>query len=387
MSGQAVSLFGSGLVDFAIIWHITLTTNSGVMMTVGTLCTFIPRLLISLFAGVWADRYNRKYLIIFADAGIASVTLILAFIFLSGYQEIWLIFLVLAIRSIGSGIQTPAVSAVIPQIVPEDKLMRVNGLNGSLQSAIMLLSPVAGGALLAMMPLGSIFLIDVVTAAIAIVIMFFIKIRSHRKEDDVPATGYYDDLKEGLRYMKTNVFVREMLILYAFYFFLIAPAAFLSPLSIARTFGEDIWRLTANEIAFSVGTMLGGAFIAWWGGFKNGINAIALSCFVIGFVSVALAIPVFYVFLAMMFLMGIFASFFSSTEMTLFQEKVEPGMQGRVFALVQIVATAVMPLGMLIFGPIGDVIKIEILYVITGILLVILGIYVFFNKRLKDSVK
>ncbi len=387
LTGQAVSLFGSALVEFAIIWHITLATKSGTVMTIGILCSFLPRLFISLFAGVWADRYNRKLLIILADAGIALVTLLLAIAFLSGFEEIWLIFIVLGIRSIGTGIQTPAVNAVIPQIVPAENLMKVNGINGSLQSFIMLLAPAGSGALLSLLPLGGIFFIDVFTALMSILILLRIPIKHHLDEKDLSKTKYYTEIKAGLSYVKKNIFVREMLILYAFYFFLITPGAFLSPLFIARVFGDEVWRLTVNEIAFSLGTMLGGAFIAKWGGLKNRIDTIAISCFIIGFTHLALGISGFYVFLLMIFLMGVFASFFSATEMTLFQENVEPNMQGRVFSLVQIVATAVMPVGMLLFGPLGDALKVEILFIACGILISILGIYIYFNKRLRQSIE
>ncbi len=385
MAGQGVSLFGSALVEFAVIWHITLLTKSGVMMTIGTACTFLPRLIVSLFAGVWADRYNRKKLIIWADAGIATVTLLLAIIYLSGYQELWLIFLVLGIRSVGTGIQSPAVGAIIPQMVPVDHLLKVNSINGSLQSFIMLLAPAASAGLLSFMPLGSIFFIDVATAMVGISIMVYLPVKAHEKSLHKQQLGYFDDLKEGLRYVKQNVFVREMLTLYVFYFFLITPAAFLSQVVVARSYGEEVWRLSALEIAFSGGMMLGGGILAWWGGFKNGINTIAMSCFIIGITNSLLAYPNFYVFLTMMLIMGIFASFFYSTEMSLFQRKVEPDKQGRIFSVVDMVATSVMPVGMFVFGPLGDIMKLEILFLICGILLVIQSIQIFFNKRLKEA--
>lgn len=387
MSGQAISLFGSSLVGFAIIWHITLQTKSGVMMMIGTACMFLPQLLISLFAGVWADRYNRKKLIIWSDGGIAIATLFLAIVYLMGYQEIWLIFLILAIRSVGAGIQTPAVGAIIPQMVPADKLLRVNGINGSLQSAITLLSPIVSASLLVFMSLGAIFFIDVITAIIGISIMIYLPIKSHKKSNQESETGYLHDLKEGWTYVRQNVFVREMLIMYSFYFFLITPVAFLSPVAVVRNFGDEVWRLSAIEIAFSGGMMLGGAIISWWGGFKNGINTIALSCFIVGLTNIFLYIPNFYVYLAMMLLSGIFASFFNATEMALFQSRVDEDKQGRVFSWVQIVATAILPMGMFVFGPLGDIMKIDLQFLICGILLVVLSFQIYFNKKLKNEVQ
>lgn len=386
LSGQAISLFGSSLVGFAIIWYITLTTRSGIMMTISTICAFLPQILISLFAGVWADRYNRKLLIIFADILIAFSTLILAILFLLGYGKLWQIFVISGIRSVGAGIQMPAVSALIPQLVPFEKLMKVNGINGSIQSLIMLISPAASGALLSVSTLEVIFFIDVVTAAIAVVILLTIIIPTHKKAEESLNTGYFEDLKAGIGYVNTNVYIRSLLVFYAFFTFLIVPAAFLTPLLIARTFGDEVWRLTANEVIFSAGAAIGGVIIAAWGGFKNRIYTIALSSIAFGMLTVLLGISdTFILYLIIMFVVGISMPFFNSPSIVLLQEKVEQNMQGRVFGLVQIVSSTSMPLGMLIFGPIADIIKIELLLIITGVLIAVLGVSIFYNRQFKAA--
>ncbi len=161
LASQTLSLFGSALVQYAIMWYITLSTQSGVMMTISIICGFLPTFFLSPFAGVWADRYNRKLLIIFADSVIALSTLVLAVLFYLGYDAIWLLFLMSAIRSLGAGVQIPAVNAYIPQIVPQDKLIKVNATNGTIQAMVMLISPMISGALLTVASLESIFIIDV----------------------------------------------------------------------------------------------------------------------------------------------------------------------------------------------------------------------------------
>ena len=98
LTAQTVSLFGSSLVQYAIVWYITLSTSSGKMLTISTLCGFVPQIVISLFAGVWVDRYERKKLIMLSDSIIAAATLILAVAFLAGYRNIWLLFAVLIVR-------------------------------------------------------------------------------------------------------------------------------------------------------------------------------------------------------------------------------------------------------------------------------------------------
>lgn len=118
------------------MWYITLTTQSGIMMTIAIICGFVPTFILSPFAGVWADRYNRKMLIIISDSAIALATLVLAILFLSGYESLWMLFAVYVIRSIGTGIQGPAVGAILPQIVPQEHLTKVNGINGSIQALV-----------------------------------------------------------------------------------------------------------------------------------------------------------------------------------------------------------------------------------------------------------
>ena len=181
LTSQAVSLFGSSLVQYAIIWYITLETQSGAMTTLATLCGFIPQVLISLFAGVWADKYSKKLLIILADGAIAVSTLIIAVLFLLSFDSMWLLFAVLAIRSLGSGIQTPTTTSFIPEITPEEHLMRVNGVNTTIQSVMLILSPAVSGALLANVELEYIFFIDVITAVIGISIFSFVKVSRQKQ--------------------------------------------------------------------------------------------------------------------------------------------------------------------------------------------------------------
>lgn len=177
LSAQTISLFGSSLVQYAIVWYITLTTSSGVMMTVSTLCGFVPQILISLFAGVWIDRYDRKKMIMLSDTAIALSTLLLAIVFLSGFKNIGLLFAVLVIRSAGAGIQTPAVNAVIPQIVPKERLMKVNGINSTLTSLMMFMSPAVSGAVLSVASFETTLFIDVATALIGVGITSTVRIK------------------------------------------------------------------------------------------------------------------------------------------------------------------------------------------------------------------
>ncbi|MGM7722189.1 MFS transporter [Metabacillus sp. Hm71] len=389
LSSQTISLFGSALVQYAIMWYVTLNTQSGMMMTLFIICGFIPTFILSPFAGVWADRYNRKKLIALSDALIATATLLLAIVFLMGYDAVWLLFLMAALRAVGTGIQTPAVGAILPQIVPKDKLTKINGINGSLQAINMFVAPIVSAALLSMASLEIIFFIDVITALIAIfTLLGFLKIAQHQKSADDQPTSYLNDFKLGITYIKNNPFLRQLFLFFGIFFVLMAPAAFLTPLQVTRSFGDDVWRLTAIEIAFSVGMMAGGGIIASWGGFKNKIHTMTLASLLMGICTFALGVvPVFSVYLIFMAVFGIAMPVFNTPTTVLLQEKVDENYLGRIFGVFGMISTSMMPMGMLIFGPMADVIKVEWLLVGTGVLIFILSIMLGGNRVLMEAGK
>lgn len=389
LAGQTISLFGSSLVQYAIMWYITLKTQSGVMMTISIVCGFVPMFFISPFAGVWADRYNRKILIILADAMIALSTLILAILYLMGYDALWLLFVMSAIRALGSGVQTPAIGALLPQLVPEDKLTKVNATNGSIQALVMLASPMLSGALLNMATIETIFFIDVITAAIAILILLFLlHVPAHAKALQQQSMSYFSDMYKGYIYIKNHDYVKSYFVFCAFFFVLAAPAAFLTPLQVTRNFGDDVWRLTAIEITFSTGMMVGGIIMASWGGFRNKVHTMTLSSLVIGACTFALGvIPAFWMYLIFMGFIGIAMPIFNTPSTVLLQEKVEADFLGRVFGVLGMISSVMMPLGMIVFGPLADIIKIEWMLIGTGVLLFIQGFFLLGNKVLIEAGK
>lgn len=389
LGSQTISLFGSALVQYAIMWYITLNTQSGVMMTISIICGFVPTFFLSPFAGVWADRYNRKILIILSDSLIAISTLVLAILFLMGYEALWLLFLMSAIRAIGTGIQGPAVGAILPQMVPEDKLTKVNGTNGSIQALIMLVAPMVSAALLTMATMEAIFFIDVITAAIAVFILLtFLHIPIHAKAAQKQTNSYFSDLKQGFIYIQNHDFVKTFFVFFAFFFVLAAPVAFLTPLQVTRSFGDDVWRLTAIEITFSIGMMIGGGFMASWGGFKNKIHTMTLAALVMGICTFALGItPNFWIYLVFMGLVGVAMPIFNTPSTVLLQEKVDGDYLGRVFGVLGMISTSMMPLGMLIFGPIADIIEIEWLLIGTGLLMFIQAFFLIGSKVLLEAGK
>lgn len=389
LSSQVISLFGSSIVQYAILWHITLSTESGLMMTFYIICGFIPTFLLSPFAGVWADRYNRKILIILSDGLIALATLVLAILFFYGFDDIWLLFVIAAIRAFGSGVQMPAIGAILPQIVPKDQLTKVNGINGSLQAMVLFVSPMVGALLFSITSLENIFLIDVVTAALAIsVLLFFLKIKPHKKAQTSQTVSYFADFKIGLQYIRGHAYLKMFFFFLAIFLVMMAPASFLTPIQVARSFGDDVWRLSAIEVAFSIGMMIGGGLIASWGGFKNRITTQSFAAIVMGVSTFALGVvPIFWIYLLFMLIFGVVIPIFNTPANVLLQEKVEEDLLGRVFGIMSMISTAMMPLGMLIFGPLADYISIESLLIGTGIVLIMIAIFFGRNKTLLEAGK
>ena len=384
LSGQAVSIFGSSLVQYAIMWHITITTGSGVMMTLSVLCGFLPMFALAPFAGVWADRFDRKRLIVLADAFVALVTLGLALVYLTGYHAIWTLLAAQALRAVGSAVQGPAVGAILPQIVPEDKLTWANGINGSIQSAIMLVSPMAAGALLSIAPIFTIFFIDVVTAALAIgTFLAFLRVPTHAKAAAVQNTGYFEDMRLGFRYIREHRYLVAFFSYVALLLLLFTPATFLTPLQVTRSFGSQVWRLTAIEMAFSIGMMAGGAAIAVWGGFRNRMHTMLASNAVMAACSIALGlIGSFPPYLVVMALFGMSMPFYNTPAAVMIQEHVEEAFLGRVFSVQTMLFTSVMPLAMLVFGPLAELLRIEWLLLATGALMAALVLPALGNRRL-----
>lgn len=373
LTSQNLSLFGSSVVSFSIIWYITLETSSGKWVMAFTICSLLPQVLISLWAGVWADRYNRKYLIMLADIFIALATFGLAIAFWAGYERLELLLVVSLIRSLGAGIQTPAVSALYPQIVPIDKLTKIQGINQTLNSVLMLLSPAVGGLVLGTVGISWAFMLDVITATLAVIVLSFISIEKVARSAE--NTSVLTELRQGIEYTLNHKLLRLVLICFGVSFFLITPAAVLTPLFVERTFGSEVWRLTANEMVWTIGSFVGGVFVSLKGDFKDKIltAAICLVAFGVTFALLGIA-GNFMVYLIIMGIAGFFMPIIATVQTVLIQENVEATMMGRVFSLVQIVAGSAMPVAILLFGPLADVISIGTILLVTGVLLAVVGV-------------
>lgn len=383
---QSITLFGTTLVQMAIIWYVTLQTSSGKWVAAFTLCSYLPQFLISFVGGVWADRHSKKALIIGADAAIAVVTLAMVLLMPSISSEPLLLNALLvmsALRSFGAGIQTPAVNAVIPLLVPEESLMRYNGINATMQSVVQFAAPAAAGAILSMSTLGGALMIDVATAALGIALLSCVLIPKGEQPDEKPAV--LNDMKLGVKYAFSEKIIGNLLIVYGLFIFLTMPAGFLAQLLVSRVYGETYWYMTAVELVGFAGMAAGGLVMSTWGGFKSRVKTLLYGIAVFGVLAVGMGFSKnFILYLSLMLIYGIALTAVQTAATTLIQEKAEPSMQGRVFGLLGSMYSGFLPVGMAIFGPLADYVPLQWIMICSGIALVLIAVFMSTKRTFKD---
>ena len=371
IGGQTISLFGSMVVQYAVMWYVTLQTGSAIAVALYAVCAFLPQGVVSIFGGVFADRVNRKALIVAADTSTALATLGLAVLMMNGVTDLWVILLACAVRSVGAGFQQPTVQAVIPQLVPQEHLLRVNGLFQTIQSGLALLGPAVSGAVFGAFGIVPVFFIDVVTALIGVGVLLLVTVPTLQAVSE-RTTGFREDLAEGARFIWHHGFIRWLMVLFAVIIVLTGSPSFVTPLLIAQEWGRDVWLLTVLELAFSIGMLLGGVAVSTVLAKRSRIRMIVLSSFGFGVFSLGLGlVPSLWAFYALMFAFGAMVPLFSAPFMTLIQEAVPPEKQGRVFSYVTIVMALAFPLGMVAFGPIAEGAGVRALLVGTGVLAIL----------------
>ena len=383
---QGITLFGSSLVQFAIVWYVTLKTSSGMWVSALTICSFVPQFLISFFSGVWADRYPRKRLIILSDSVIAAATLALALLMpLIGENQYLFVALLIAsvIRSLGAGVQTPAVGAMIPQLVPEEHLMRFNGANATLQSAVQFAAPAAAGAILTFGSLRGTLFIDIATAVVGIGILACVAIPRQERKDEAKTSSVFAEMRQGIQYAFSHRMIGRLLISYGVFIFFAVPAGFLATLFVSRTYGSSYWYLTLVELIGFAGMAAGGLLIGTWGGFPSRMKTLLVGLSAFGTLGVMMgAIRSFPVYLALMMVYGIALTMVQTAVTTLLQEKTEAGMQGRVFGFLNAMYSGCLPIGMAVFGPLADWMPMRLLMVVTGVAMLLLAGFMRFDRNL-----
>ncbi len=387
-TGQAISLLGSQLVQFAIIWWLTKTTKSAIVLTTASLVGILPTVILGPFVGALVDRWNRRKILLFADIGIALVTLILAYLFYMDWVEIWVVYLMLFLRALGGGFHNPAMSASTSLMVPKEHLTRIQGINQTLHAGLNIISAPLGALLLEVLSIQGILSIDVISALFAIIPLFFISIpqpenlRISQKEGLVASV--WEDFMAGLRYVMQWRGLRFMLFMALGINMVVAPAFALLPILVQGHFGGNALQLGWLNSSFGIGAVLGGVLLSIWGGFKKkvhtsqlGLLGLAVGLIVMGFTPGTL-LPMAIIGI---FVVGVMIPIANGPINAILQSTVDPAMQGRVFTLVGSLAGAMAPLGLILAGPLSEFISIQIWYIVGGIVTLGFGIGGFFSKE------
>jgi MFS transporter, DHA3 family, macrolide efflux protein len=383
-TGQAFSLFGSALVQFALIWYLAEKEGSGTVLALATLAGMLPQVLVGPFAGALADRWNRRLIMICADAAIATGTLILAYLFASGRIQIWHIYSIMAFRSLGTAFHMPAMSASTRFLVPEQHLTRVGGLNQTLQGLQMLAAPPLGALLISVLPTQSVLFIDISTAALAILPLLFFSIpqpeqAAYETQEEKPSL--LKDVRAGWLYVSRWPGLMAILFMALILNFLLTPVEALTPLLVTKYFQKGALEFGLMNSSVGFGIIAGGVLLGVWGGFKRKVATSMLGIIGIGVgVTMEGLAPVNLFWLAVLgaIITGFMSSMANGPLGAVLQSVVRADMQGRVMGLVNSAASAMSPLGLLIAGPVSDAIGIRTWFWIAGVVTLLMGILGFF---------
>jgi DHA3 family macrolide efflux protein-like MFS transporter len=395
-TGQAFSLLGSSLVRFALIWWLTESTGSATVLTVATMMTTVPRVFLSPVTGTLVDRWNRRLVIMVADGAIALATVVLVVLFALDVVQVWLVLLLMFIRAIGSAFHGPAMMASTTLMVPEKHYSRIAGLNNALGGTMNIVAPPLGALLLDIMPMQGILTIDVGTALLAIVPLFFILIpQPERSQAQSTASrpSVLDDLREGLRFIWGWPGLMMLVGVYAMVHLLLAPSMALMPILVTDHFGGGALQLAWLQSAVGIGLVAGGLTLGVWGGFKRRMVTamLALALMGIGMAAIGVASEdAFPLAVGGLFFVGFTVSFVTSLRLAILQASVPPEMQGRVITLALNGTAVTDPVGLAIAGPLADTVGVRIWYVLCGIVTTMLGVGAFFVPaimRLEDRAK
>lgn len=386
-TGQAFSIIGSAVVQFAVIWWLTLNTRSAVVLAVSTLVAFLPNIFLGPFAGVLVDRFNRRTVMIAADGLVALSSAVLALFFaLSAAPPIWVIYVVLFIRGVGNTFHSPAMQAAIPMLVPPELLTKAGGWGNLIASGSSMIGPILGAALMGLASMPVIMLVDIAGAVIAIFCLMFVRI------PDVPRTDeklrFLGDLKQGLRAIRENkplagIFVPMLLVNILF-----MPLGSLYPLLILTHFNGTAWHNSIAEFVFAAGLLLSSLLLGVWGGSKKRFGMVSIAVAVMGLTAALCGVlpsDGFVFFLVLVFVMGAAGTFANVPLMAYTQETVAADVLGKVLSFLLMATSLAMPIGLLLAGPVSEVIGAQRWYGYSGLVLVAVAGWTWLRTRQYDK--
>jgi DHA3 family macrolide efflux protein-like MFS transporter len=371
--GQAFSLFGSMLVQFALVWWLTALTGSAIVLTIGTLMALLPTVVVGPLAGAFIDRHSRRWIMVSADFLVALITLWLMLLFAAGWMQVGHVYAAMFLRAAAGSFQYPAMQASTSLMVPKRHLARVGGLNQTLYGLLGIAAPPTGALLVMALPLQWVLAIDLITMALAVLPLIVIGVPQPPEaadNPDEPRKNMWEDMKEGFRYLLAWKGGMMMIAVAVVVKFFLNPAFSLLPILAVKHFNGGALEMGWLDAATGVGTVAGGLLLSVWGGFRRRILTVlvGLTGAGIGLLLVGLTPShLFGMALAALALTGVMGSLIDGPVFAIFQAAVAPGKQGRVISVFMSLATLVVPFGMIFGGVFADSFGAPLLFVIAGL--------------------
>lgn len=393
-TGQQLSMLGSTLAQFALVWWVTKITGSAAILTSATALAILPSILLGPFIGTLVDRVDRRRMLIAADGFLALVALWVVYLFWSGTIQVWHVYLILLARGIGGRIHYSAMLSTTPLMVPKDWLQRVSGYSWTVSGIVDVLSPALGALMIAWMPLHWVMAVDVITAGFAIVPLLFLGLPNppRGEPEGGGAATFLQEMRAGLRYI---VAWRGLVILWGIAMalnFFCGPSFFLTPILVLKVYQGGVEDLGLAQALWGIGAVLGGVILSVWPGvMRRGKpwRSATLLLAVIGvgaaFIVVAFAPrDAFAVALGGLFAAALISTISGGLYPVMIQTIVAPEMQGRVFSIFGTLVSGSLTLGMLLAGPLADWAGARVVYLIGGTAQVVLGAAGFAIAPLRD---
>ncbi len=374
---QSISLIGSQAVQFALIWWLTERTGSAAVLALAAFVGLFPTVAFGPFIGALIDRWNRKTIMLLADAGIAVTSVGLALLFAADLAGTTTVLVALFRRAVGGAFHQPAMAASTTLMVPEEHLTRIQGMNQALLGGLNIVAAPLGALLWAVMPIAGVMLVDVGSAFVAIVPLLFVHVPQPSRtqgETGESSTSYLAEIRDGFRYLRQRAGHMGLLAISATINLFLVPAFALLPLLVSGQLGGDAMQLGWMSSGLGVGMLGGGIVLGVWGGFKRrmlttltGLAALGVMVFVLG--STPSGSPPGHA-IGVMFVLGALLPLVNGPIQAILQATVAPGFQGRVFALYGSIAGATTPIGLALAAPVAQLAGVRAWYWAGGIVCV-----------------
>lgn len=381
-SGQFFSILTSSLVNFAIIIWLSLQTGSAEMLAWAAIAAMLPQSIIGPFTGALIDRGNRKLVMMLADTFIALCTLLLAILFWLDVAELWHIFALLALRSVGSAFHMPAMQASVPLLAPTDQLTRIAGINQIIASVSQIAGPALGAMLITIWDIEYVLIFDVAGALLAVTSLFFVHIPNPEKQNELER-DILKEMKEGAMVVLRNRGLSFVFLYSTLVVFFIVPISVLFPLMTLDYFNGTEFQAGIIEAIWSVGALVGGAIMGVKVYKVNRVGLINWMHLLLGvaFLLSGLLSPTGFVWFAVLTgLSGITGAVYNSAFTGLIQTKIESTALGRVFSMYYTIALIPSMLGLIGIGFIADTIGLNNSFIISGVIIMLIGIVAFNTK-------